>query len=155
VLAAVCELRGACGIAACDISTGRMELEECPPEGLGAALARLARASSSPPTTGPRPPSTRSRVRARLCQRRGRGSAQGGARRRHARRLRPVHPRDARCRGGLVAYLEHTGRGRLPLLLPPVARAGGGTLAMDEATRASLEISKRKVVRGPAAARAA
>ena len=41
VLAAVCELRGACGIAACDISTGRMELEECPPERLGAALARL------------------------------------------------------------------------------------------------------------------
>ena len=29
VLAAVCELRGACGVAACDISTGRMELEEC------------------------------------------------------------------------------------------------------------------------------
>src|SRR6478735_6322624 len=41
VLAAVCELRGACGIAACDISTGRMELEECPPENLDAALARL------------------------------------------------------------------------------------------------------------------
>ena len=39
VLAAVCEVRGAIGIAACDISTGRMELEECAPEMLGAALA--------------------------------------------------------------------------------------------------------------------
>ncbi|MFN5819017.1 MAG: DNA mismatch repair protein MutS, partial [Novosphingobium sp.] len=37
VLAAICEVRGTCGIAACDISTGRMELEECPPERLGAA----------------------------------------------------------------------------------------------------------------------
>src|SRR5437868_917095 len=37
VLAAVCEVRGACGIAACEISTGRMELEECAPEALGAA----------------------------------------------------------------------------------------------------------------------
>ena len=29
VLAAVCEMRGVIGLAACDISTGRMELEEC------------------------------------------------------------------------------------------------------------------------------
>ena len=41
MLAAVCEVRGTVGIAACDISTGRMELEECAPERLGAALARL------------------------------------------------------------------------------------------------------------------
>src|SRR6187551_1220396 len=41
MLAAVCDLRGTIGIAACDISTGRMELEECAPERLGAALARL------------------------------------------------------------------------------------------------------------------
>ena len=41
VLAAVCEVRGTCGVASCDISTGRMELEECAPEALGAALARL------------------------------------------------------------------------------------------------------------------
>src|SRR4029079_9512427 len=56
VLAAVCDLRGACGIAACDISTGRMELEECPPESLGAALARLGAseliAPGPPPFTG-------------------------------------------------------------------------------------------------------
>src|SRR5690606_12128448 len=29
VLAAVCEVRGRIGLASCDISTGRMELEEC------------------------------------------------------------------------------------------------------------------------------
>src|SRR5690606_5943387 len=42
--------------------------------------------------------------------------------------------------GGLLAYLDHVGRGTLPFLLPPVARSGAERLAMDEATRASLEI---------------
>ena len=37
VLAAVCEVRGAIGIAAIDISTGRMELEDGAPDRLGAA----------------------------------------------------------------------------------------------------------------------
>ena len=41
VLAAICDVRGTIGIASCDISTGRMELEECAPEVMGAALARL------------------------------------------------------------------------------------------------------------------
>ena len=45
VLAAVCTVRGEIGIAACDISTGRMELEECAPAALAATLAieRLSR----------------------------------------------------------------------------------------------------------------
>ncbi len=38
--------------------------------------------------------------------------------------------------GGLIAYLDHVGRGTMPFLLPPVARAGEERLAMDEATRA-------------------
>ena len=42
--------------------------------------------------------------------------------------------------GGLLAYLDHVGRGTLPLLLPPVLRDSGALMAMDEATRASLEI---------------
>ena len=47
--------------------------------------------------------------------------------------------------GGLIAYLDHVGRGTLPLLLPPVAReARRGIMAMDEATRASLEILRRQ-----------
>ncbi|MFN5820560.1 MAG: DNA mismatch repair protein MutS, partial [Novosphingobium sp.] len=42
--------------------------------------------------------------------------------------------------GGLIAYLDHAGRGKLPLLLPPVIVGASSHLAMDEATRASLEI---------------
>jgi DNA mismatch repair protein MutS len=141
VLAAVCEVRGACGVAACDISTGRMELEECSPDALGAALARLGASeivapdewSEAPSDAIPRP-------------RRDFGSDEG------ERRLQVVHGVATLdgfgaftramlgAAGGLLAYLEHVGRGAMPLLLPPVARAADGALAMDETTRASLEI---------------
>ncbi|HWK40609.1 MAG TPA: DNA mismatch repair protein MutS [Croceibacterium sp.] len=141
VLAAICEVRGAIGIASCDISTGRMELEECPPEAMAAALARLGANeliapeewSDAPFEAAPRP-------------RRDFTSEEGDA------RLRAVHGVATldgfgdftramlAAAGGLVAYLDHVGRGALPLLLPPVARAVGATLEMDAATRASLEI---------------
>ena len=143
VLAAVVEVRGICGLAACDVSTGRMELEECEPAHLGAALARLGPTEvvipedwvDAPQAGIPRP---RSDFR----------SDAGEA------RLKAVHgvaTLDAfgqfsramlAAAGGLVAYLDHAGRGKLPLLLPPVARATSATLAMDEATRASLEITQ-------------
>ncbi len=141
VLAAVCEVRGTIGIAACDISTGRMELEECAPDRLGAALARLGASETVAPEgldgvpldTIPRP--TRD------------FSSDGGE-----ARLKAVHGVTTldgfgdftramlAAAGGLIAYLDHVGRGKLPLLLPPVARTGDAALAMDEATRASLEI---------------
>ncbi len=141
VLAAVCEVRGTIGLAACDISTGRMELEECPPAGLNAALARLGASETVAPEDWPDAP-----AEAIPRPRRDFASEEGEA------RLKAVHGVATldgfgqfgramlAAAGGLVAYLEHAGRGRLPLLLPPVARAEGGTLAMDEATRASLEI---------------
>ncbi|MFM2271121.1 MAG: mismatch repair protein MutS [Pseudomonadota bacterium] len=141
VLAAVCEVRGSVGIAACDISTGRMELEQCAPERLGAALARLGASEIvapegwelAPPETIARPPRD--------------FSSDGGE-----ARLKSVHGVATldgfgqfdramlAAAGGLIAYLDHVGRGRLPLLLPPVAISGESRLAMDEATRASLEI---------------
>jgi DNA mismatch repair protein MutS len=158
VLAAVCDVRGAIGIAACDISTGRMELEECAPDALGAALARIGATEivvpedSHPPLAPP-------------ASGRGTGDADlapGGSvipRPRHdfasdegEARLKAVHSvatldgfgRFSRAMlaaaGGLVAYLDHAGRGKLPLLLPPVAQDGNARLAMDAATRASLEV---------------
>ena len=141
VLAAVCELRSTCGIAAVDVSTGRMELEECAPEQLGAVLARLGASevvvieglAGAPLDAIPRPA-------------RDFASETGEA------RLKALHdvatlagfgsftrPMLAAA-AGLISYLDHVGRGTLPLLLPPVARAGDAHLAMDEATRASLEI---------------
>ena len=141
VLVAVCEVRGTVGIAACDISTGRFEAEECDPAVLAAALARIGPSETVAPQ--------------------GWDAAPGGAIERPAAefssgsgeaRLKALHGvatldwfgafgRAAlAAAGGLIAYLDHAGRGALPLLLPPVVRSGSGHLAMDEATRASLEI---------------
>ena len=141
VLAAVCELRGLVGIAACDISTGRMELEECTPDLLGAALARLGASEMVVAEGG-------SEALSEAIQRPGHdfSSGQGEAR---LKALHGVATLDGfgsftramlAAAGGLIAYLDHVGRGKLPLLLPPAARSGDAHLAMDEATRASLEI---------------
>ncbi len=141
VLAAACEVRGMIGIAACDISTGRMELEECAPDQMGAALARLGASElvapdgweSAPLEAAPRPASD--------------FASDGGE-----ERLKSIHGVATldgfgqfsramlAAAGGLIGYLDHVGRGKLPLLLPPGARSGAAHLVMDEATRASLEI---------------
>ena len=139
-LAAVCELRGTVGVAAVDISTGAMELEDCAGEDLGAVLARLGASElvvpegfAAPDDAIPRPPADFA-------------SAQGEQR---LKELHGVATLDGfgqfnramlAAAGGLIAYLDHVGRGKLPLLLPPVPREGAGHLAMDEATRTSLEV---------------
>jgi len=141
VLAAVCALRGGIGIAAVDISTGRMELEDCTEQQMPAALARLGASELVAPEGWDEAPFdaifrpaqgfASEAGAARLCALHGLATLDGlGAFGRAA----------LAAAAGLIAYLEHVGRGRLPLLLPPVARAQQGHLAMDEATRASLEI---------------
>jgi len=141
VLAAVCEVRGQIGIAAVDISTGRMELEECASDRMGAALARLGASElvapdaweSAPLDSIPRNPHEFSSDggEQRLCGIHGVATLDGFGSFTRAMLA-------AAC--GLIAYLDHVGRGKLPLLLPPVARVGEAHLAMDEATRQSLEI---------------
>jgi DNA mismatch repair protein MutS len=44
--------------------------------------------------------------------------------------------------GALVAYLDLTQRGRLPLLRPPVREMPGGTMQIDIATRRNLELTQ-------------
>jgi DNA mismatch repair protein MutS len=141
MLAAVCEVRGVIGIAACDISTGRMELEECAADRMGAALARLGASElvapdgweTCPLDAIPRPA-------------RDFGSDHGETRLKDIHGVATLDGFGAFSRamlaaaGGLIGYLDHVGRGQLPLLLAPQARAGDAHLAMDEATRASLEI---------------
>ena len=141
VLAAVCEMRGGIGIASVDISTGRMELEECAAEQMAAALARLGASElvasdgcdSMPFDAIPRPQRDFSSDtgEARLCAIHGVATLDG---------LGTFSRTMLAAAAGLIAYLEHVGRGSLPLLLPPVARGQAGHLAMDEATRGSLEI---------------
>ena len=141
VLAALCEVRGTIGLAAVDISTGRMELEECEAGQMAATLARLAPSEVvAPEGWGDAPESAIARARSTFA------SDEGEA---LLRRVHGVSTLDGfgtftramlAAAGGLIAYLNHVGRGSLPLLLPPVARDTGTLMAMDEATRASLEI---------------
>ena len=145
VLVAVCMVRGAVGLGACDISTGRMELEECPPERLGAALARIG-ASEIVIPEGLGDEAAALPADAITRPSRDFSSDAGEVR---LKALHEVATLDGfgqfsramlAAAGGLIAYLDHAGRGKLPLLLPPVLRDGASHLAMDEATRASLEV---------------
>ncbi len=141
MLAAVCELRGACGVAACDISTGAMQLEECEPQRLSAVLARIGASEVVVPEGWDDMPQD--------AVIRPRGDFASDAGEAQLKKVHGVATLDGfgqfsramlAAAGGLVAYLEHAGRGELPLLLPPTLRASGQHMAMDEATRASLEI---------------
>jgi len=140
-LAAVCEMRGTIGIAACDISTGRMELEECAPDGLPAALSRLGASELVVPENWEAAPADATqRPAADFASERGRQRLQD---------LHGVSTLDAfgefsramlAAAGGLIAYLDHAGRGAMPFLLPPQILARDATMAIDEASRTSLEI---------------
>ncbi|MBX7536377.1 DNA mismatch repair protein MutS [Qipengyuania sp. GH1] len=141
LLVAVAPVRDGVGIASCDISTGRMELEDCAPDRLDAALARLGASEVvGPDDWDDAPADVIARPRPDFR------SEDGEARLKDIHSLatldglgdfsRPMLAAAA----GLIAYLDHAGRGKLPFLLPPVARGSEAHLAMDAATRSSLEI---------------
>ncbi|MEE4201023.1 DNA mismatch repair protein MutS [Erythrobacter sp.] len=141
LLVALAEVRGTIGLASCDISTGAMVLEECDADALGAALARLGATEVVVPEGWSHVPEgaihhvrggfASDAGREALCRVHGTATLDGFGEFSRAMLA---------AAGGLVSYLDHVGRGSLPLLLPPVLRAGEGSMAMDEATRASLEI---------------
>lgn len=143
LLVALAPLREAIGVAACDISTGRVELEQCAPEALAALLARVGASemvtpedwAAAPEGAIPRPRGDfRSEAGdARLTALHGLATLDG-----LGDFTRPM----LAAAGGLIAYLDHVGRGTLPLLLPPVARGATERMAMDAATRASLEVTE-------------
>ncbi|MEE1876708.1 DNA mismatch repair protein MutS [Altererythrobacter litoralis] len=141
LLVALAEVRGTIGIASCDISTGEMVLEECEHALVDAALARLTFSECVVPEgweLGPEGAVERAKSEF--------GSDGGAA---ALQRIHGVATLDGfgdfsramlGAAGGLISYLEHVGRGSLPLLLPPRLRDAGQAMAMDEATRSSLEI---------------
>lgn len=141
VLAALAEVRGKIGIASCDISTGSMALEECEPDMLGAQLARLGATEMVVPEGWAYGPNETA------FHPKNAFSSDAGAER--LKTLHGVATLDGfgefsramlAAAAGLVGYLEHVGRGSLPLLLPPVLRSAKAGMVIDEATRTSLEI---------------
>jgi len=140
---AIGEAAGGIAVAAADVSTGRFELVETDAGGLPAELARLGAAEVI--------------------------AAEGSAFEHFATTLRPKGEfdstgADARLKriygvatldgfgqlsraglaaaGGLIAYLEHAAKGALPFLRPPRIASAAQAMAIDAATRESLELTQ-------------
>jgi DNA mismatch repair protein MutS len=138
---AIGEAGGEVALAAADISTGRFEVIRTDPGSLPAELARLSAAEvvASEATAWPE---CATALRPKVDF----DSAGGEAR---LKRLHGVATLDGFGRfgraelaaaGGLVAYLEHTSKGALPFLRQPVLHASDAAMAIDAATRDSLEL---------------
>ena len=140
--AAIGEAAGGVAVAAADVSTGRFVVIATDAHGVGAALARLGPAEViAAEGSVAEPLATTIRPRAAF------DSAAGEAR---LRRLFGVATLDGfgqfdraglAAAGGLVAYLDHAGKGALPFLRPPELASAGETMAIDAATRESLELT--------------
>ena len=138
--AAVGEAAGGCAIAAADISTGEFVVIDCDAGGIAAELARLGAAEVIVAEGADQPSATAERPRADF------DSARGEDR---LKRLFGVATLDGwgtvsraglAAAGGLVAYLDHTAKGALPFLRPPRLTRSEAAMAIDAATRESLEI---------------
>jgi len=140
---AIGEAGGAVALAAADISTGRFVVIDVKADALGAELARLAaaevvaaeNAAHAEAATTLRPSAT----------------FDSGSGEDRLKRLYGVATLDGfgqfsraglSAAGGLVAYLDHTAKGALPFLRPPVLCQAAGAMAIDAATRESLELTQ-------------
>ncbi|QNA82719.1 DNA mismatch repair protein MutS [Sphingomonas sp. So64.6b] len=140
---AIGEAQGSVAIAAADVSTGRFELIEADAAGLGAQLARLNPAETiASDATAFGEAATMLRPKTEF------DSARGEAR---LKELFGVATLDGfgqfsraalAAAGGLVAYLDHTARGSLPFLRPPRLHQAARQMAIDAATRESLELTQ-------------
>ena len=131
-LVAVAQVGGVHGIAAADVSAGRLELCEIGENGLDAEIARLN--PSEVITTAERPVADFD-------------SAKGEARLKTLHNVATLDGFGAFSRaelaaaGGLLVYLDHAGKGTVPYLSPPVRRTRSAHMAIDAATRESLELT--------------
>ncbi|WP_174285088.1 DNA mismatch repair protein MutS [Sphingomonas bacterium] len=139
--AAVAEAGGGVAVAAADVSTGRFVVIETDAASLSADLARLAAAEVVAAEGGAIDGATTLRPRREF------DSNIGEAR---LKRLYGVATLDGfsqfsraglAAAGGLVAYLDHTAKGALPFLRPPVLHRAAHVMAIDAATRESLELT--------------
>jgi DNA mismatch repair protein MutS len=132
---------GEIGIAAADISTGRFETMTCPIGDLPAELARLRPSETvvaegttiGVADTHPFDRAAFSSARAQDALKRLFGVATLDGFGQFGRA-------ELAAMGGLIAYLDHAGKGTLPFLAPPLRQTSGGHVAIDAATRESLEI---------------
>jgi DNA mismatch repair protein MutS len=134
------------GLAWCDLSTGVFATRACTGAELFAELARLAPAELIAPdgwvadgwagvVATPRPllDFTAVRGEAGLKARFGVATLDGFGR---------FSAAEIAAAGALMAYVEATAKSAVPLLAPPRPELPGSTMAIDAATRASLELAR-------------
>ncbi|WP_374139462.1 DNA mismatch repair protein MutS, partial [Sphingomonas sp.] len=141
--AAIGEAAGGVAIAVADISTGRFELIESDAASVAADLARLSPAETiASDATDFADLATGHRPRSEF------DSASGEER---LKALFGVATLDGfgsfsraalAAAGGLVRYLDHNGKSSLPFLRPPRLTRSAETMAIDAATRESLELTQ-------------
>ena len=140
---AIGEAAGEVAIAAADVSTGRFEIVATRADALVAELARLAPAETIVAEGSPH--------EALATGIRPRASFDSGAGEARLRALFGVATLDGfgpfgraalAAAGGLVAYLDHTAKGALPFLRPPRLDRSDASMAIDAATRESLELTQ-------------
>jgi DNA mismatch repair protein MutS len=131
-LAAVFPSRETVGIAAADVSTGRFELSEAAICDLDAELARLNPSEVIDPDQGGAGRFDSAKGEAKLKALYGVATLDGFGQFSRA---------ELAAAAGLLAYLDHAGKGTVPFLSAPVRRAPASHMAIDAATRESLELT--------------
>jgi len=136
------EAGGRVAVAAADVSTGRFEITCTDAASVAAELARLGAAEVVASEASP--------LSAHATVLRPRGDFDSGAGESRLKRLWDVATLDGygamgraelSAAGGLVAYLSHAAKGDALFLRPPVLAAAQAHVAIDAATRDSLEIT--------------
>ena len=131
-IVAVAEVGGTCGIAAADVSTGRFELCEVAPDAGDAEIARLRPSEVITAESRPRTDFDSAKGEARLKALYNIATLDG---------FGEFSRAELAAAGGLLAYLDHAGKGTIPYLSPPVRRTRSAHMAIDAATRESLELT--------------
>ncbi len=134
------------GLAWCDLSTGAFATRACAAPELAAELARLNPAeliapegwapegwSAAPATLRSPLEFTHARGEARRKARFGVATLDG---------FGSFSAPEIAAAGALLAYVEATAKGAVPLLAPPRPELPGSTMAIDAATRTSLELAR-------------
>lgn len=140
ILVALAEAGGEIGLAAADISTGYFEVSCVSASALEAELARLAPSEVvAPGGFAAAPYGAIDRPRDDFDSMAGKTALAlhfGGT------DFDVLSRAELAAAGGLLAYLEHVGQGKMPFLKVPVRREVQQFLLIDQATRDSLEITR-------------
>ncbi|MEP7348439.1 MAG: DNA mismatch repair protein MutS [Sphingorhabdus sp.] len=142
LLVALAPVGGEIGVAAADISTGHFELITVANGALEAELARLSASEVvTPEGFGEIPFGAIVRPKADFESISGEDALKRHFALASLDAIGTLSRAELAAAGGLLAYLAHVGQGKMPFLKLPVRRAVHEHLAVDQATRDSLEIT--------------